>query len=274
MNDFLNRYWPMVITATVLLLILVMVTWIPNVNLPGKGLLFKIMSTVPIQSSPDLPNPRLGLDADDVPVSKPFVTTLVISNTGNIPIKREDYETPLQITLMNEAEIVQLRYILNPPEINTKVTFDTKKAQIAPALLNPDDSLIVQIFTKGGKPEFSVGARILGIKHVIAKERVAGAWGEIGWLHYLAFFLSIFPLFLLTLMTKADSDSRYVFVPKKVAVVLFLTMAGVPLFMFFSLMADHAQTIFASRVLLLACTVLTLVAAWLVVKHSEDKAAG
>lgn len=272
MNLFILRNWPTVATVALFILLLVMAIWIPNVNLPGKGLLFRQMDKVPIAAKADSSAPELELLVGGKPVNQPYLSTILIRNSGHIPVKPKDFDSPIQISLQNETKIEQLRYSFIPPEIDTTLTFTPTKVNIAPTLLNPNDTIVVKIFTSGGEPRFNVGARIEGIAKIQSESpNIDPNWGEVGWLQYFFFIVSAFGALLLTVLMQGATNARYLVISKKTAIILYLSIGLVCLNSYFALLVDQALTLYSSRLLLIAMSLLTLLGAVLLLRQTEDQ---
>ncbi|MBD3309538.1 hypothetical protein GF348_24375 [candidate division KSB3 bacterium] len=129
-------------------------------------------------------------------ISNLSVVQLKIENTGNQPIRREDYERPIHIVFALEAEIVEAEIVeSNPPniEMNLEMPQDDddlsaslhpdhqgqkddeeqtpNAAILSPTLLNPGDRvilrfLVINLETGGDTPPFLVDARVVGVKDV------------------------------------------------------------------------------------------------------------
>lgn len=273
MNDFLDKYWSSVICVAFLIVSLALVTWLSSSNLPGKGLLFKLVSRTPLEVSDQTKNPPMDVYIAGKPVNKPFLTTVIVKNTGNIPILRDDYETPIKISVKNDAKIVQVHYELEPRDINTKMTYSEKDITLTPALLNPGDNIFVQVFTTDVKPDLFVGARIMGVDKIVTKEWEVNQehWGEIGWVHFMFFLLNIFVFLIIAIIMRTDSQGKYVLIPRKTAGLLFVSIGILAIFEYFTLLVDHGRTVFSSRLLLIATVLVAYVGAWKYIQKHDSR---
>jgi len=263
MNDYLNKHWPTVVSVAFVIVLLVLASWLAHTNLPGQGLLFQLISKSPLEADDASPNPPMRVTIAGKDVTAPYLSTIIIRNTGNIPIMPEDFQTPVRITVINEAKIVQIYYEKKPADIDVAISYTQKEVSLAPTLLNPNDKLFLQIFTEGAKPELETGARIAGIKKVVTKEWETGTpWGEIGWAHFAFLFLGVFVFLALAGMLRMDCQGRYILITRKALSLLFVFNGLIAVYIYFSMLADHNTTIYASRLLLLALLIVAELAAW------------
>lgn len=226
---------------------------------------------MPLSAPVDNPDPKIELRVNGKIVPQPYISTVIVKNTGNIPIARDEFDTPIQITIKNETKIVQLRHRLIPTDINTHLSFSASKASIAPALLNPGDTVIIEMFTTGGEPVFDVGARIEGVKKIVSEDLFDPYWGEIGWVQYGSFLISLIGMFIITLAMQANLHSRYVIISRKTAMAFYVCSSLVCLNAYFSMLVDHSRSFFSSRMLLIAMSLLMLLVAMSVLRQTGEE---
>ncbi len=272
MNEFLEKRWPMLVILALTVIAIAMANKLASHNLPGKGLQFRIINKIPIAAMAEHPSPGLQLLADDRPLEKVYLSTLVIKNTGNIPIRKDDYDTPIMVQVHNDPTIVQLRYELDPPDIHTEVSATAKKVTLTPSLLNPGDRVLIQLFTQGGLPDFDIGARIQGVKKIYTEEgAVESPWGELTSLDYFIFVLTLFNIMLFALVLQKSVGAKYVAMRQKTAVVLFVSLTIISLYTFFDMKISSTHVIYSSTFLLIGCTILAFLLAWRTARYTEGQ---
>jgi hypothetical protein len=109
-----------------------------------------------------------------VPTKTLQLVRLKIINTGNQPIKKEDYEEPITLVdhKINKDAKVTGFYIFDFPEkspkdLNPEMTTYNKRHALKPLLLNPGDSITVEILNidvNDYKTVLEVRGRIVGVK--------------------------------------------------------------------------------------------------------------
>jgi hypothetical protein len=272
MDKLLGKNWPMLIILALVIIALSMASRISSSNLPGKGLQFTTLFKVPMESAADNASQALKMTAGGKPVDKPFLSTIVIRNTGNIPIKKEDYDTPIMVSVSNDSSIVQVRYQMAPPEINAELTVSPKKATLSPALLNPEDQVTIQVFSAGGRPEFEMGARIKGVK-VLHSETIYAEhpWGKLGILDNVMFTLMLFYIIIFSLAICNSYNSNYIVLRQRTSVVVFISMCVVALYTYFDMKVSDYSIIYSSRTMLAGCAIVAFVVAWSVFRLMDKE---
>lgn len=271
MNEFLEKHWPMLIVAVLFGLTISMAGKLTSSNLPGKGLQFKKVSKVALGvTEDDAVQSDIGLTVDGAPVSNPYLTTLVLKNTGNIPISKDDYDVPISIVVQNEPTIILMRYEHIPEEMHTKVTHTDKELLIAPTLMNPSDMVVIEVFTQGGMPDFEIEGHIEGIRKIYTEE----GWQDRRWskstgLDFFFFFLTVCSVMFFALILHLNYQSKYVFISRRAGGALFITLCAISVYTFFDFIEDHARPFYTSTSLLLGCFIIALLLAWVGLRSIE-----
>ena len=104
---------------------------------------------------------------DGNPVKDIQLLIIKIINTGNVSIKSEDYERPLNLNFDENAQILAAEVIeTNPNNIEASANIEEKKVFISPTLLNKGDSLTIKILVNQFNNQISIDARIVGVKEI------------------------------------------------------------------------------------------------------------
>lgn len=278
MNNFMHKNWPVLFAAAFVILAFALSIRVTTVNQPGKGLMFKLVSKAPLLVEENVvetvelskEGKKLRLTLDGEPLKAPHMTTYLIKNTGVAPIEREEFETPIQVLMQNNARILKVRHEFIPKDINSDITFEKNRVQLTPALFNPGDMIILQILTDGERPDMHAGARIKGVERIVTTETDAD-WAEVGWLELLFFFLTLFVFLLFTLIMKEDVENYFVFIHRKLAIIILLTLGVVSLQDYFDMLANHPETMLTSKLLFTALMLLALLLAWVCKERFSGK---
>jgi len=149
----------------------------------------------------------LRLLKGDKPIERPFLTTIRISNTGDLNIAAADFAMPLTIRPIGSSffdlytskeklperfdksgisifnvpykggapfspQVVDARVAAtNPPKIPVEIDVSSPQLQIRPLLLNVGDDFTVEILINGDVRGIEVGGRIAGIKQITEEPR-------------------------------------------------------------------------------------------------------
>jgi hypothetical protein len=110
---------------------------------------------------------------DGVELERPYLTVLELRNNGSRPIPATDYEDSIQILVSEGVKIVRAQVTdVQPKDLQPKSTSDVAVLRLSPLLLNPGDLITFGITTGGGKPTFTVRARVAGISSIPLEDQV------------------------------------------------------------------------------------------------------
>ncbi len=96
------------------------------------------------------------------------IMSFSFTNTGNIPIRKADFEKSLRINFAEETRVLKATIVAaSPSNLFPKLVIDQSSLSISPLLINPDDFFVLQVFLAGTTdPAPKIDARIEGIKAV------------------------------------------------------------------------------------------------------------
>lgn len=113
---------------------------------------------------------RVELLVDGVKTSNVAFLIVTLQNTGNEPIRREDFEIPFTVHFGEFAEIISSEVIATEPEDFMAhlqlVTTGMNKCHLNPCLLNPGDSITMKLMARNVTEQFAVDARVAGVKEL------------------------------------------------------------------------------------------------------------
>jgi hypothetical protein len=94
--------------------------------------------------------------------------TVKVTNTGNVPIKKDDYDEEINLTFGEKAKILATRVVEKKPD-TIPVTMSWSEAHkviISKILLNSKDSFVVELLVSDFDGKVRVGGRIVGVKEI------------------------------------------------------------------------------------------------------------
>lgn len=94
------------------------------------------------------------------------IFSLQIHNAGTAVINREDFDSPLKIQIKDKGLILGARVVASEPEElgqEVNLSIDEGGVEIAPLLLNPNDSILIELLTSGETAISKISARISGL---------------------------------------------------------------------------------------------------------------
>jgi hypothetical protein len=111
-------------------------------------------------------NPRsagnVRVTYDGVEVRVPWLLTLTLENTGEVPIDAKDVKDFLSITFPSAKILQENVTITSPPEISTKLDFKENAITVWFDLLNPHDSFSFDILLDGEPVNPKASFRMIG----------------------------------------------------------------------------------------------------------------
>jgi len=109
----------------------------------------------------------IQISIDGITLEKPYLSIIQIKNSGDIPISKNDFEKPIEISLNANASISKVNvFNIQPQEMPIDIAHTPNTISIMPMLLNPNDELSLSIVTSGAEPTFKIQSRIAGIQSI------------------------------------------------------------------------------------------------------------
>lgn len=162
----LKQNWKWLVTFAVSIAA-VIPAWMVMYPTDGKGLSYEIKSISSLVATDIGTNGALKVVYEGTAVSYPYLTIIRIENTGNLPLLKNDFDGPLNIVLGQNVEIFDVSILeKNPESIKVNISERENRIEIAPTLLNENDSMTIKIITGGTKPEPNIYGRIAGVKDI------------------------------------------------------------------------------------------------------------
>jgi hypothetical protein len=115
--------------------------------------------------------PELNFSVSGSALSKAFITTIEVRNSGRTPIRTDDFESSIKFGLDIEDGFVNTRIVHSHPE-NLPVNIEYKEGAlfVHPLLLNPNDYFAFEVLTESRIGVEAVVARIVGIDDIKEKK--------------------------------------------------------------------------------------------------------
>lgn len=140
-----------------------------------KSLGYEVSSLIPLSSVDpstlwSYQQAGLKFTFNDTTVPQGHFITIRFTNTGNVPIKKEDYDEPINLSFGKSANVLAFRGLEKKPEaiqLNLKPDVDdVGKVVIAPNLLNSKDSFVIEVLVSGFDGKIITRGRIVGVKQI------------------------------------------------------------------------------------------------------------
>lgn len=141
--------------------------WLWQVDLSAHSLSVRLASSVALQPVGTISIPDLQISIDGVNIKSPFISTLELSNDGSRPVPTSDFESPIELSVGQDTQVVRARVSsAEPNDLKAELDTNRQSVKLKPLLLNPKDTLTIAVMTSGGPPTFDVKARIAGISKI------------------------------------------------------------------------------------------------------------
>jgi len=132
-----------------------------------KSLVYIIDSVVPLLVGVKSVQSKLRIFYGNKRIKLPYVLIIRIFNSGNQPVKPDDYVDPITISFTERTKIISAEILREHPQnLSMKLNFDTKDIKLAPVLLNPKDSFTLKLIVDDFDNDIEIKARIAGIKSI------------------------------------------------------------------------------------------------------------
>lgn len=166
----------------------------------NKELSYRVVSISPLVPLEARGFTDLKVYKGDRPIERPFLTTILIVNSGDLDIRASDFEVPLTVRALGfgglhllstkevykqmdfaispfnipykapvsvPPQVVEARVATtNPAKIPVELITTAAQLQIKPLLMNVGDELTVEILINGDVRAIEVGGRVVGVKQI------------------------------------------------------------------------------------------------------------
>jgi len=132
-----------------------------------KALSYKIISNTPLVKIKEDLKGRLQVLFDEKPVENIYLIIINFINSGNLPIKSADYESPVNLNFNEDVQLLTAEVIdTKPKTLEVSAKIEGTKVLLKPTLLNGNDSITIKVLVNQFDGNFSVGGRIIGVKEI------------------------------------------------------------------------------------------------------------
>jgi hypothetical protein len=114
---------------------------------------------------------KLKITYDGKEVVEVYLTVIELFNSGNVPILKTDFEEPIKLSFGKDAQVLTTEiFRVEPKNLQVSITSDGNTITLAPALINPKESITIKSLVNK-LDEVCINGRIVGIK-VIEKAEI------------------------------------------------------------------------------------------------------
>jgi hypothetical protein len=198
--------WKAFATVVVTVVTLASPFFLFRADLRSHSLSLRLTSSVPFQVAATSAVPDVQVLIGGVPLEKPYMSTLILTNDGLKPIVASDFEYPLEIAASG-AEIERAGISkTDPTDLKGMVSVDEQGLKLKPLLLNAGDSIQFSIITSGKRPIFSPRSRIAGVSKIVMEDETKK---EVSWQNGIIYLmiwlvsLVMYPIFAFGVISPA-----------------------------------------------------------------------
>ncbi|UVM06432.1 hypothetical protein [Pseudomonas laurylsulfatiphila] len=158
--------WSFITTNVVALAGIAASFYFSQADLNGHSLTVHLASSSTLQAPADSKIQDLQVIVNGTQIESPFISSLVLINSGSKPISSADFETPVVLSTRNDSKLISAQIAgTDPEEIPVKILIDEGKLKILPFLSNPKDQIRITLVSSGA-PDLVVKARVSGVKEI------------------------------------------------------------------------------------------------------------
>ena len=163
--DFLrDPIWQFILGAAGIIISGIISIFIYRRQQPKKEITCRLVSVTPLFNVKENFQGKLKVLFDNKPIENVYIITIRVYNSGNTPVISSDYEKPVNI-IIGTDEILSSEVLETTPHgIPASVKFSGNEIQVSPALLNPNDALLINAIVSQYYDKVNVSARIVGIR--------------------------------------------------------------------------------------------------------------
>jgi hypothetical protein len=132
-----------------------------------KRISYEVISNTALVNVKDDVKSKMQIFFEKKPVIDIHLIIVKIINSGNEPIVKSDYETPINIEFDDKSETLEAEVIkVSPDDLKVEIENTKETVSIKPLLLNPGDSVMIKTFLTNFRGQLKVSGRIAGVKEI------------------------------------------------------------------------------------------------------------
>lgn len=151
--------------GAILALMAIILVWMQRQR---KALSYNIISNTSLVDIKEEIKGKLEVFFDGKPVENIYLIIIKFINTGNLPIKSVDYESPINMNFGKDARVLASEIIeTDPDSLEASVNIEGTKVLLMPILLNQKDSITIKVLVNQFDNQITIGGRIIGVKKIL-----------------------------------------------------------------------------------------------------------
>lgn len=164
---FFRFDWKFVVTTLLSALAVALPILLWKADLSSKEISFEVVSSTGLDPAEKELVQGLAVNVDGEVVPMPFLSVLLIRNTGSRPIPSDDFEGPIEIRVQTPTKILRSEVAdSKPPDLRPQIHSAEGTILLNPLLLNPGDTIKLNILSSVAPPSFVVRGRVSGVPSI------------------------------------------------------------------------------------------------------------
>jgi hypothetical protein len=172
-----------------------------NLNKQRKAVSYKILECIDLMSVRGPARKRIELTFDGTQVEDAQLVSVMIVNSGHLPINLGDYQSPLTIVVNPGAEIVSADITeTEPADLDERLSgskepkqfidrVEKERVVLTPLVLNAEDAMVIQLLVRKLKGKVAVRGHLLGISKI--REHVRAKLVQNALIYFGAFIMAV-----------------------------------------------------------------------------------
>ncbi len=130
-----------------------------------KSLQFSIISRTSLFSVREEAKGEIEITYRGMKVENADLVLIEVSNVGDVPIRTEDYETPITFDFGERVQILTAEVTKREPEnLGMQASVSGKTISLTPILMNAGDSITLKVIATTVGTDIKASCRIVGVK--------------------------------------------------------------------------------------------------------------
>ena len=158
-----NTQFVIVTTLTILAVIGPIIVYLKQ--RARKSLQFRIISRTALFSVKEEAKGEIEITYRGTKVEDAYLVLIEVSNVGDVPIRTEDFVSPITFDFGESAQVLTAEVTKREPEdLSMQVTISGKTISLVPALMNTRDLITLKVIATKIDTDIEANCRIVGVK--------------------------------------------------------------------------------------------------------------
>jgi hypothetical protein len=208
---------------------IVITVWAVRKQRNKKEIMYQVISDAPLVSINEVVRDKVEIRLEGKVVNNARLLVLKVWNSGNMAIKRDDYDEPITFEFLKRniisSEVIQTqpKNLIEPKQIKTFLNLQPHSVEMTKFLLNSNESIILTILTSDTIDKIHVRGRIIDGKieeFDLEKERRTFYLFRPIVILFIGYFAMVLMLELLNYFLTQKLDNTFIFLGSIAAIII------------------------------------------------------